>query len=345
MNALHARYYDGISAVSRDVVVRLDEGGEFLSLESSDGWGDHIPLTSVKVLPKLGRTPRQIEIGSGRILEMPHDVDLAGFPESSSRSGRLHRVVDSLERHRAAVLLSVIGIAVTLVVFIQFGIPLMAESLAAKTPRQVLKTVEEQSLSVLDRVLLKPSELPAADQDRIRDRFSELVGRAGETEPYRVEFRKTGLGANAFALPNGLLVLTDDLVELAETDDELCAVLAHELGHVVHRHGMRLVYQKSGLVLLVSFFLGDVSALVNAAGALPLVLVESGYSRQFESEADDYAARFCLRAGIGAQPLVSIFGRLREAHGDDESLVWLSSHPDTGARIEAVQAVAEETEP
>ena len=62
----------------------------------------------------------------------------------------------------------------------------------------------------------------------------------------RIVFRKGGrLGPNAFALPGGTIIFTDEMIMLSEHDDELLAVLIHEIGHVVHRNGMRTIIQDS----------------------------------------------------------------------------------------------------
>ena len=73
------------------------------------------------------------------------------------------------------------------------------------------------------------------------------------------------------------------------SDDELLAVLAHEIGHVRGRHAMRLVLQNSGLAVLLTALAGDAVGVTFLAVALPSMLLQSGYSRQFETEADDYA--------------------------------------------------------
>ena len=86
------------------------------------------------------------------------------------------------------------------------------------------------------------------------------------------------MGANAFALPNGTIVVTDDLVKLAEHDDELVAVLAHEIGHVVSRHALRRVLQDSGVMLLVAGITGDIVSISSLAAALPTLLIEAKYS-------------------------------------------------------------------
>jgi Zn-dependent protease with chaperone function len=63
-------------------------------------------------------------------------------------------------------------------------------------------------------------------------------------------------------------------------------VLAHEAGHVIGRHGLRQVLQNSMTTLFVLYATGDASSL---GVALPVVLVQAGYSREFEAEADRFA--------------------------------------------------------
>lgn len=89
-----------------------------------------------------------------------------------------------------------------------------------------------------------PSRLPTARQAEISRRFEALQAPDDGVPAYEIVFRANRrLPANAFALPSGTLILTDDLVKLAKTDNHLMAVLAHELGHVQARHGLRLVIQ------------------------------------------------------------------------------------------------------
>ena len=77
----------------------------------------------------------------------------------------------------------------------------------------------------------------------------------------------SALKANAFALPSGIVVLTDELEALAQHDDELSAVFAHEIGHVVHRHSMRMVIQHSASALLMLGLLGDVNSATSVVAA------------------------------------------------------------------------------
>jgi len=133
---------------------------------------------------------------------------------------------------------------------------------------------------------------------------------------------------NAFALPDGTVVVTDALVDLAQADEELLAVLAHEIGHVVHRHALRGVLQNSAVALLVAFAMGDVLSVTSLAGALPTLIVEAKFSRDFEREADQYAVEFLRARRIPLRHGAAILKRLAERGGDlPAGLEYLSSHP------------------
>ena len=93
----------------------------------------------------------------------------------------------------------------------------------------------------------------------------------------RVEFRAGEV--NAFALPGGIIVVFDELVELAGDDERVLGVLGHELGHVVHRHSTRQLIQALGIAALAGVVWGDFSSV---ASNVPLILGVMRYGRAFE---------------------------------------------------------------
>ena len=162
------------------------------------------------------------------------------------------------------------------------------------------------------------------------DRLEQVVnGRR-----YEIQFRKSpSIGANALALPGGTIVITDDLVKLAQDDREILGVLAHESGHVVRRHGERQILQGSAIVLLVTWFVGDANAL---AAAAPTALLQAKYSRDLEREADAHAIGVLRRNGIPTRYLASIlerFARTEPSGGNASMLDYLSTHPATAERL------------
>ncbi len=141
-------------------------------------------------------------------------------------------------------------------------------------------------------------------------------------------------GANAFALPSGIVVITDALVKLSRNDDEVIAVLAHEVGHLEHRHSLRIVMQDSAVALVAATVIGDPFSSSTLAAALPTMLVHARYSREFETEADDYAYGFLVSHRIPTQAFADMLTRLDSEQESSVAETFLSSHPSTQERVE-----------
>ena len=159
-------------------------------------------------------------------------------------------------------------------------------------------------------------------------------------QAYRLEFRKSErVGPNAFALPSGIIVLTDELVLLAQHQNELIGVLAHEICHAKNRHALRTLLQNSAVALLVASVAGDLTSHTDLSAALPKLLLEAGYSRAFEMEADQFALQYLLAHDIPPASFANILLRLEErtAH-KSEGHNYLASHPMTSQRIRMFRA-------
>ncbi|MFD2271073.1 M48 family metallopeptidase [Undibacterium arcticum] len=128
---------------------------------------------------------------------------------------------------------------------------------------------------------MSPTQLDPVDRARLKASFAalKLPQSQGSAMVYELVFRHSNIGPNAFALPNGTIILTDQLVMLARNDPAVLAVLAHELGHLQQRHSLRRVFQTVGVGVAIHFMLGDVST---ALAALPTFFCSiKKYSRDF----------------------------------------------------------------
>ncbi|MBC7860647.1 MAG: M48 family metallopeptidase, partial [Burkholderiaceae bacterium] len=162
-----------------------------------------------------------------------------------------------------------------------------------------------------------PSRLSAAYQTRLREQFAALRQPRGEQTAYRLEFRAGAIGPNALALPNGVIVLTDDMVRLADSDEALLGVLSHELGHVQRHHSTRQILQALGLGIMLNLWVGDVSSTLSAA---PAILLTQRYSRDFEREADQYAIDMMRANSRPLEPMAVLFETIAatRAGGDEQ---------------------------
>lgn len=147
---------------------------------------------------------------------------------------------------------------------------------------------------------------------------------------------------NAYALPGGFITVYTGLIEAAETPDMVAGVLAHEMAHVLQRHGLKRMANKAGLLVGLSLLTGDAGGVVALGSTFLDMLLDSGYSRELESEADDLGVKAMARAGLDARSLAEFFDVLRQEYGDLPPLLqWMGSHPDHGTRIEAIDAILE----
>ena len=299
-----------------------------------------LEAAALRLSPRLGRLPRRLELPGAGHLEIE---DSPLLDQWLPRRGRVEAFADWLERRRLAVLGSAAALVLGVVGFFQLGLPWMANELAPMVPPAIERAVSEQAMALLDASHLKPSELPPARQDALRLRFHEITRGLPRADGLRLDFRDApALGANAFALPDGQIVMTDQLLALTDDEDELLAVLAHEAGHHEHRHGMRRALESSAVVVVAGFLFGDLSGTGSLAVSIPVLLLESGFSRQHEREADAFAFGLLERNGISPEAFARVMEKLADQRSGDGGgpVGYLSTHPPDQERVEAARRAA-----
>ncbi|ROS01884.1 peptidase M48-like protein [Sinobacterium caligoides] len=263
------------------------------------------------------------------------------------------RLLERLESRWLMALLALIIIPLFIWWLVQRGIPAAADATVQWLPQQVGEELGQQTLVILDKTYLQPTALEQELQQSVRQRWQFMLSELQlPADDFQLHFRATALGANAFALADGSVIVTDALVQLmADSPDVLTAVLLHEIGHVVHQHNLKGVARGAATTLLYSMVLGDVEGggeLLLGAG---IGLTQSAYSRDMEREADGYAHRQLQRLGLSAELFAEAMERLqlsRVEEGPTEQVEgfashlqnYLSSHPQSQRRIDAARQAA-----
>ena len=318
-------------AASRTVQLTLEDelGGEGLPRRFE------LPLAEVEISDRLGSIPRRLVLPGIGFFET---TDNEAVDRALAALGHSPGLVHWLEQRWPVAIASLIAVALGSALFIRFGLPAIADFAARTLPPSVDSVLGAQTLEILDEVVFEPSTLPEARQGELRLRFDAMTQPLEGGHAYRLENRSApALGPNALALPSGIVVMTDELVLLAQHDDELVAVLAHELGHVRGRHALRQLLQSTGVSAIAFALLGDVSSASALFGAVP-ALIQAKHSRDFEREADGFAKGWLLRNGIAPERFDAILCRMRsdtDEVGKDEQrrlVRYLSTHPTTGER-------------
>ncbi len=327
-----AIYYDGVHPVGHDVTLLVGATGKVkvigADLVYECQWQD------VTVSDQLGETVRRLQLPNGAKCESHAHQQINQLQKIFS-SSKFSQFLHYLESHWHSVLIASLIVVAFTWGMVVYGIPALAKSVAEALPVSVDENLSRGTLTILDERILSESELDVATQQRIETKFFEMVQHINDEHNYRLLFRK-GLGANAFALPSGHIIVTDELIDMADHDEEVIAVLAHEIGHVVYEHGLRSVLQSSAVALLLTAVTGDIGAASGFAAAMPIILLETSYSRKFELEADEYALDYMQAHNIDTLHFATILQKISGQDESDETSAfdYLSTHPATRERIQ-----------
>jgi Zn-dependent protease with chaperone function len=143
---------------------------------------------------------------------------------------------------------------------------------------------------------------------------------------------------NAFALPGGQVVVTTGLLDTVDSPEELLGVLAHELAHVVLKHGFRHMISGLGPILILQIFLSNRNNRLDLLSQSSGLLIARGFSQEYEREADETGWNYLVAANINPHGMIDMFEKFRALHEDDVMLGAFSSHPALEQRIQWLQA-------
>lgn len=356
--SFQADYFDGLSARAKLVTVRVLADTKQLAFDV-EGYTHTFALADIDVQAKLGKSKRLIDLPDNSRLEAA-DISLleAAMP---SKASTFWRDLHYLENHLGWVLVALVATVLAGWLFLQFGVPKLAEYVAKATPPSMETKIGKQALDALDSQIgyFSPSKADPTRKASISAALKHLCDALHDCPNYQLEFRDGGMiGANAFALPGGYMVVTDQIITLSKNDTEIVAVLAHELGHVKQRHAFRQSLQGVLSGLILAAITGDVSSI---GSGLPAVLMQMRYSREHETEADNFALNALQKACLPPKAFADILQRLEAqmqdnrndgkgsadksnkkdasaktsnvSHNQDAVSEMLASHPDTQARI------------
>jgi metalloprotease len=180
---------------------------------------------------------------------------------------------------------------------------------------------------------------------RLNKVFGKHVSENGLTLNYKVYLVKD---VNAFATADGSVRLFSGLMDIMD-DNELLAVIGHEIGHVANhdsRDAMKAAYRKEALIDAAASQSDKVAAVTDSQmGKIANALLDSKHSRSQESDADTYSYDFMKRNGYNVNAVESAFNILAKmSQGQDASFIdkMMSSHPDSKERAEKAKKRAEE---
>ena len=335
MIKIEGYYYDGCSSIQTPVVIYFYQSGEVLI--QADKQEIKTTIDQLTISARLGNTRRNIFLSDGAKLETDDNAavdQVCAYFEKNI----FHTLIHKLETNWLHALVALLVTIAFVWGGIEYGVPVAAKWAAKAVPYRVEQNIGEQGLETLDKWLFSPSAIEKDEQLSLQKRFKRLVSATKGKYRYQLMLRSSKqMGANALALPGGIIIMTDGLFKLAENEEQIISVLTHEIGHVEYQHGLRSVFQDSMTALFMAGLLGDISSVTSLSVAIPTILVESRYSREFEIEADQYAASFIKAQKMEIEDLIRILTLLEQTHNTEVEFDYLSSHPAMSKRIDLIE--------
>lgn len=346
--AIPARFHDGLTAAVHAVeldyerrgkdgalIIRDAASGEVIARwPSADLYSVHAPKDMLRLAASGQPT------GARVVVEGRDDI------------ARIRATLPLLQRKALAETRRQVRIAITATVALAsvvaaylYGVPVLAGRIASLVPPAWERSLGNTVAAQLETSLAEDGALPICDPNpqslanRALARFGAEALR-GSGSPFALDIKIVRSDIpNAFALPGGRVYFFSALLERATSQDEFAGVLAHEIGHVVYRHGLEQLLSTAGTGALIGFILGDMTGLSVAAG-LGSTLVDARFSRQSERQADLYAAAVAQRLDFNPAGLADLIARVGQNDELARAFALFNTHPLTDDRKAALEILA-----
>lgn len=329
--------YDIDSSTSQNVELSIKENQYYIKTNEIILFNGDI--SKVEISSRIGNTKRKITFQNNRIFTTNENdlVDLYLLKPLKKKS-----IIYKLESH---LLLIFISLIITILIgfsFFKWGVPYSSKKLAFMLPYNLNAKISKTTFETFDKHIFKPSKLKEEDKQKILNSYKKNVLpylKEEDTSNLKINFRewkidKEGI-ANAFALPDGNIIFTDEFVSLSKNSDEINAILFHEIGHVVNKHSLQKIIEGSFVSIFIIFISGDGMMFSDMGVGLSSIFIDSHYSRNHELDADNYAFKKMLKSNINPENFSNMLNRISDNKDDKDSVFnYFSSHPSNKERID-----------
>jgi predicted Zn-dependent protease len=331
-------YFDGRTAERTPVVIHVQREG--LTIIPRAGTSRWWPIAEVRQTQRTHpNEPIRLERGSdpAEVLTISDVAILAAIRAVVPAGVMRLRAPARWYMWAAATAGMVVAIVVVWWVLYAWGIPALADAVATRLPvawEEQLGGAVTDAIAPAERRCSRPTQLAA---------LAHILGKltaSGPPAAYRYNLIVTTDDIpNAFAAPGGFVVVTRGLLRLSDGPEEVAGVMAHEIQHVVHRHGTKLLVRELSLQALVSLAAGDLRGLRSTMEAARS-LGGLRYRRADEMVADHDAVGLLASSHIDPRGLELFLRKIKQSSGTVQLPVYLSTHPPLDERIAAVGSLA-----
>jgi Zn-dependent protease with chaperone function len=291
-------------------------------------------IKDIYLQPSFSRAKRIIELPNHWRLETTDSKESKALETYINQNLSIYRRILSYIEQEKTGILTLSAIAVFFIGIVYFILlPVTTQAIVALIPEHLETMMGEGVLKSMESgEYFSKSEITTEKQQQLINGYQSTC-KHQPCPPYQILFRKSNeaIGANAFALPGGIIVVTDALVKLSEQPEDVWAILAHEMGHVQAKHSLRHIVRNATLSAIFMLVTGDITSI---GYALTLSFLNLQHSRTLETEADAYAKEHLEKNCIPLTHFATMLKKISSQRGHDANASFLSTHPNTEERIQ-----------
>lgn len=332
MKVYEAEYFDGQRARSHAVDLSLYREEALISF-SHEGEQLLWDMKKCRFQQIQGRIfLRNIETGAQLVVaDLDFQYELRKIPGPNKWNAHYYRLLNG---HLSVYVLLFLLLMGGILAFNFYVLPDLTEKGVGLVPDSFDAKIGANSylLMVHDEVLME-------EETRLMQEFADSLNIASQF-PLQLAVLNSSM-VNAFALPDGHIVIYRGILEKMETYHELAALIGHEATHVTQRHGMRMMARNLASYMLISLMTSDINGIMGVMMENSNQLQSLSYSRDMEREADLGSVEILKYQGIRTDGMYQLLSRIQ-----DEEPEWmtemLSSHPLTAERMDFVKSFEDE---
>lgn len=335
-NTIEGIYFDGLSSLSKKTIILFNDSKNQLCLQTEDG--DSI----IWFLSDLyfESYDNLFEIRNKKYLDAILKVDDKKFSREFYQVMKRKKAVDIHTRilNLSFSKISIITICVLLSISLMYIyiLPPIAEKSASLIP----ESFDNQLGKMAMETIIQESKIDVEKTKHLQEFAAEL--NLDNTKPLEFTVVKSS-DLNAFALPNGQIVVYTAILDQMKSYDELVALLGHEVSHVNSRHSIKILSRNLAGYIMISLIFSDINGIMSLLAENAQQLQSLSYSREFEKEADEQGLKILIDNNIDPYGMIKLF-ELLEKESEFSTPKILSTHPLTSDRKQYMQKIILESD-
>ncbi len=336
MYAIDAKYFDGQSSVPHQITLSTTERFDELRLQYADGSSSVWSADDLK-FEQYGDC---LEIRNKQFSAALLQIKNEDFSKKFLEAMKWKNKVDVHHRILSIGFPKIVGIAIAMLALIVTAYFYLLPPIAEKSSVLLPESFDTYLGDAFIGTFLYENRIDSTKTAYLEDFAAQI--NFENTKPLRFSVVESD-EVNAFALPNGQIVVYSEILNKMQDPSELAALLAHEAAHVNHRHSIKMLCRNLAGYFLISLLFSDVNGMMAVLADNAQQLHSLSYSRKFENESDEQGLKILMDNHIDPNGMVQLFDLLEKEEKIEIPKI-ISTHPLTKERKENMQKIIEESE-